>query len=394
MLIVLRDPCIRQLLPGFVASSLGDGMSAVAVSWLALQIAPTDRRGTAVALAVAAYTVPGVLGTFLLARPLRGRTGGQLVTGDSALRAVALGAIAVAAALDALSLGLFVALLAMSSLLHSWGSAGTYTLLAELLPKSEHVPGNALLTICNQLGVLVGPLLASVVIAWHGAGWVIALDAASFAVLAVVCHRVAPRRERQPDAPQPSRGTGFRVMLADRQLLGLLVLTFVFYALYGPIEVGLPIHVADDLHAPASHLAWYFTAFGGGAVLGGLAAGSLRARPVWPTVGAIVIGVGAALLPVGLGAPVAVSVACFGLAGIMYGPFGAITVALFQRSPQRTPVLAARRTVMILSGPVGVGAGGVLVTTAGALPAILVSAAATLVLGVLTTAVVLLKRVH
>jgi hypothetical protein len=36
------------------------------------------------------------------------------------------------------------------------------------------------------------------------------------------------------------------------QLLGLLTLTWFFNLPYGPVEVALPLHVTDDLHAPGT----------------------------------------------------------------------------------------------------------------------------------------------
>jgi hypothetical protein len=380
---------VPWLWPGVAVSALGDGMSALAVTWLALEIAPASQHALWLALAVSAFTVPAVIGTFVLARPLRGVSGAQLVTWDSTLRACALGAIAVLATTGGLSIGLFVALLAASSFVSTWGSAGTYTLIADLMPERDHVPANALLTTLGQTGVLIGPVLAGVLIAWHGAGPVLAIDAASFALLALTCRFGVPRRPRTGGPPDPSRIAGFRVMLTDRRLLALMLLTFGFYALYGPIGVGLPIYVADDLHAPASRLAWYYTGFGGGAVLGGIAAGYLRTWPLWPTVSGIVVGVGAALLPLGLDAPTPVSVAGFALAGFIFAPYGALTTALFQRAAtpdSRAQVLAARRTVLILSGPAGVGLGGLLVAGWGARAAMLLAAIATLLLGLLTAA--------
>ena len=49
--------------------------------------------------------------------------------------------------------------------------------------------GNALLSTFNQASFVVGPALAGGLTAWAGPGWVIAVDAASFAVLAVICRR-------------------------------------------------------------------------------------------------------------------------------------------------------------------------------------------------------------
>ncbi|WP_327001561.1 hypothetical protein OHA72_41490 [Dactylosporangium sp. NBC_01737] len=53
---VVSHPQLGRVLPGLVVSALGDGMSLVAVTWLALQLAPDAHRATWVAVAVAAYS--------------------------------------------------------------------------------------------------------------------------------------------------------------------------------------------------------------------------------------------------------------------------------------------------------------------------------------------------
>jgi hypothetical protein len=50
----LSHPVLRRVLPGAAASALGDGMSAVAIAWLALKLAPEPSRGLLVGAAVAA----------------------------------------------------------------------------------------------------------------------------------------------------------------------------------------------------------------------------------------------------------------------------------------------------------------------------------------------------
>jgi predicted MFS family arabinose efflux permease len=77
----------------------------------------------------------------------------------------------------------------------------------------------------------------------------------------------------------------------------------------------MPIHVAQDLHASATALAAYYTAFGIGAVIGGLATGYLRRWPLWPTTIGIVLAFGAAMLPLGLGAPTGMALTSFAIAG-------------------------------------------------------------------------------
>jgi hypothetical protein len=70
---LLRDRRTRLLLIGLGASSLGDGMSVVTIAWLAVRIAPAGDVGLFVGLAVAAYTLPGVIGAVApsVSAPLR-----------------------------------------------------------------------------------------------------------------------------------------------------------------------------------------------------------------------------------------------------------------------------------------------------------------------------------
>jgi hypothetical protein len=59
------------VLPGAAASALGDGMSAMAIAWLALRLAPEASRGLWVGAAVAAYSRPGAAGAVVLRRRRR-----------------------------------------------------------------------------------------------------------------------------------------------------------------------------------------------------------------------------------------------------------------------------------------------------------------------------------
>jgi MFS transporter, DHA3 family, macrolide efflux protein len=105
----------------------------------------------------------------------------------------------VAYASGMLTIQLYVALLALSSLLHAWGSAGRYTLIAQLLPQRHHLSANAVLSTITEFATIVGPPLAGLIVLWGGAATVIAVDAATFAVLAVT-YRLAMLR-RTIDTP-------------------------------------------------------------------------------------------------------------------------------------------------------------------------------------------------
>ena len=114
---LLASPQLRLLLAGLGVSSLGDGISVVTIAWLAVGIAPPGALGLFVGLAVAAYTLPGVVGAVLLGGVLRGRPARTLVLIHCLLRASCLGLIALLATIGALAPPTYVSLLAASSLM-------------------------------------------------------------------------------------------------------------------------------------------------------------------------------------------------------------------------------------------------------------------------------------
>ncbi|WP_405816358.1 MULTISPECIES: MFS transporter [unclassified Streptomyces] len=393
----------RRLLPALAASDLGDGMSVVAVAWLAIEIAPPGQSGMLLGAALAAYALPGAAGALLFGRWLRRLPAGRLLAADSRIRAVLLGCVPLAWAAGVLHPVLYVALLAGSSVLHAWGNAGRYSLLAQILPPDQRLAANALVSSSVSASIVVGPALAGFLAAVIAPAWLIGLDALSFAVLAAQVGRL-----RGVAAGQDGKGgtgeeattatpvdadrsaAGLRLLRTQPELLGVLALTWFFNFLYGPAEVALPLHVTDDLHAGAGLLGLYWTLFGAGAVLGGLAAGALQRFPLWPVTLGIVAGWGLALVPFGLGAPAAVTLACFTLGGLIYGPFTALSYTLFQeRTPAAslTTVLAARSAALLTAGPVGTALGGPLIALLGPRQVLAASGIATVALAVIGAAV-------
>ena len=156
-------------------------MSAVAIAWLALKLAPAGQpravggRGGGGLLAAGSGRRGGAAA---LAEAAAG--GARLVFVNAVLRAVALGLIACLALAGRLDPAGYVALLGASSLLSAWGVAGKYTLIADLVPAGERVAGNTVFGLADQLSLMIGPALAGVVTALTGPAVVIALDAASF----------------------------------------------------------------------------------------------------------------------------------------------------------------------------------------------------------------------
>ena len=379
---LLQDGRTRRLLAGLGASSLGDGLSTITIAWLAVSIAPASDVGLFVGLAVAAYTLPGVIGALAFGRFLRGRPARAMLLGHCLLRTSCIGGIALLHATGILPGYLYVGLLAASSLMTAWGTAGEYTILAELGGPEGRLAVNALASAQVSFATIVGPLMAGLLLGVVSPSLLLSLDAASFAFLGLVAWRVGATTEAvdQPiDAGAAE--SGFR-LLRRPDLLSLTLVTWVFFFLYGPVEVALPVYVAVDLEAPAGLLGAYWTTFGVGALAATLITGTIRGRNMRRITLLIVAGWGACLLPFAF-APIAVTLAAFAVGGLIYGPFIPLTYALFQSSTSAANlpfVLAARSAVVMVATPLGTAIGGPLVATLGESGTLAASGLATLLL--------------
>ncbi|MFF3564781.1 MFS transporter [Streptomyces sp. NPDC002574] len=391
---LFADRTFRRLMPVFALSDLGDGMSVVAVAWLALTLGPDGGQGSLVGVAVAAYVLPGALGALLLGRWTRHLPAQRLLVADSAVRAVLLGAVPVAHVAGVLTPAVYVGLLGASSLLHAWGKAGKHALFVPLLPADQRVAANSVLSTSLWGATTAGPALAGLLVGVVSPVWIIGLDAMTFAVLAVQVGRTTLRDSATP-RPRPATGTksGLSILWHRPELLGLLLVTWVFNFAFGPVEVALPLFVSGDLDAGAGLLGVYWAAFGIGAVTGALALGAARRLPLWPAMLGIIAGHGVGMLPFAFTHTAVPSLIGFAFAGLVYGPYSALSFTLIQdRAPadSLTTVLAARGAVLLTASPIGAALGGFLLDRTSA-PSILVGCGA-LMIAVVPVSAVVLKR--
>ncbi|MER5777053.1 MFS transporter [Streptomyces sp. NPDC002039] len=379
---LFADRTFRRLLPVFALSDLGDGMSVVAVTWLAFALGPDGGRGALAGMAVAAYVLPGALGALILGRWMRHLSARRLLVIDSALRAVLLGAIPLAHAAGLLAPAVYLGLLGASSLLHAWGKAGKHSLFVPLLSDEQRLTANSVLSTSLWSATIVGPALAGLLVGAVSPAWIIGFDAATFAVLALQAGRtVVPPTSEPVAAPVTGAQRGLSILLRRPELLGLLVVTWVFNLAFGPVEVALPLFVSGNLHAGAGLLGSYWTAFGIGAVIGALALGAAKRLPLWPAILGIVAGHGIGMLPFAFTHSPAPSMIGFAFAGLLYGPYSALSITLIQgRAPAEalTSVLAARGAVLLTASPLGAALGGFLLDRTSA-PAVLVGCGALMI---------------
>lgn len=392
----LRNRAFGVLIGGYALSAVGDGMAMVAVAWLAIGIAHGHNAGLVVGGAVAAYTLPGVVAWLVVGRFFAGWDGRKLVLAEAGLRAAALATVAGLAWAGLLGPELYIALLGVSSLFGLLGLAGDLAAVVELLPEEEHLAGNSLVTLASFGSSIVGPALAGAVIATAGAPAAIGVDALSFVLLVAAA---AASRRFQPPPPVPAAAGGglpaLRSLAGLPSVVGITALCVVFFGVYGPVEVALPVYVATVLHAGASVLGGFWTLFAVGAALGAFAASWIERLGVWRVVVLSVLGWGACLVPMGLVASIPVGFGALAAGGLCYGPFLPFKRAIIQRgapSSSLTAVGAASAMFTVPAAPLGTALGGPLVAAIGAGATLTASGLVTVAVAVIAVLVLALRR--
>lgn len=362
---------------------------------MAIQLATPGQGGVVAGLSLAAYTLPGAVGALALGRWFGGMSAQKLVAASTGLRALGLATIVALAATGQLDTFSYIALLAASSLFSAWGNAGLYTIVSQLFTDGRQLPANALLSASQQISIIIGPAIAGMILLKLDGSAILAVNAVSYLLLLTTVARLKLPQQLAV-ARRAGVVAGFRILAQRPQLASLLLITAVFFFLYGPVEVGLPLYVTGNLAGSGQLLGAFWTAFGVGAVIGGFAGGALARAPRWPAVTAIIFGWGLALLPFGITDNTSATVISFAIGGLIYGPFPAFTISLFQQAAdasELTSVLAARSAVTTTATPLGAALGGPLVTLWGAADTLLYSGIATIMLAALVTAsMLLLKR--
>jgi hypothetical protein len=356
----LRD--FRLLLTGASTSLLGDQFALIATPWLVLQLSddPVD-LGLVLALEGIPRAVFMLVGGAVTDRisPRRVMLVADIVRG---LLTASMAAIVLAGAVELWMLYGFALVI---GLIAGFTVPAEMAIVPMLVRRHDLQAGNAVIMGVTQLANFVGPTLAGAVIASyasfaHGVGLAFAVDAATFALSALMFALMRPTpaapTEAQADAGAPTPGLGASIAEGVRQLWGeaatrfvLSVLVAVNLFVVGPLLVGIPLLAHHRLDASALAFGSLMGAFAVGNLAGYGFAGATR-PPSARTMGVIVIGVlasyGAVILSLSLMTSVVVDAAL--LAGLGAGN-GYLAITLFTWIQARTPHQMLGRTMSLIT---------------------------------------------
>lgn len=274
-----RTP-FTALLSAYVISVLGTSMSGLAIPWLVLT---TTGSAAKTGLVAFAEMVPYVTAQ-ALAGPIVDRIGlRRAFVWGNLIAALAVGAIPVMYYAGNLSLGVLLGLCAVAGLVRGAADCANSALVpttaaAGGIPLERAAGLNAG---ANRIALLLGAPLAGILVTVTGTASVVAIDAVTFAVGALIVAiwvrgiGDTPARGPKPEAGALRRyrrdlAVGFRFIRSDRLLLGIITTVAGTNLLdQGLSEVMLPVWVRQEL-GTASALGILGGVMGLGSLLGNL----------------------------------------------------------------------------------------------------------------------------
>ena len=278
----LRNRSFRMVWLGETVSMLGDQFYLVALPWLALALTGSS---LALGLVLMSAAVPRAA-LMLVGGALSDRVDPRrIMIASSLARAVLVGILAVLVWTDAVQLWHLYLLGAGFGAADAFFQPAALALVPRLVPQERLEASNALVMGSMAVTGMIGPAIAGVAIAATGTALGFGIDAVTF-LFAVVTLMLA-RRPSGALAEAPERaetGTlaailaGLRYAAADAQMRTVLIAVAVInLAVVGPFFVGLPVLVESFNAGPLAY-GIVLSAFGGAALAGAVAAGTLGSR--------------------------------------------------------------------------------------------------------------------
>ena len=273
----LRHRDFRLLWTGQTSSRLGDSAYAVALPLQVLAIGGSPLQlGIVFSIGSVSRVALLLIGGALVDRlPRR-----QMLIATDLVQGVIVAAIAVLGFTGRLQ----VEHLYLTAIL--FGAAGAFftpalsAIIPELVPTEILISGNALRGFSRQAGIIVGPVLAGLLIALAGPPAAFAFDAATFGVSLVALLFISSRpgratRDGSSLLAEIKEGWSYTFSVP---WLWITIFGFALInaAAFGPILIGLPILVVDELRANQSVYGLLVAAMGVGEVIGAVVTAQVR----------------------------------------------------------------------------------------------------------------------
>jgi MFS family permease len=174
------------------------------------------------------------------------------------------------------SLPALLPLVVLASLLATFGSPAGKSAVRRLVPAERRSRANGLLSLAVNLQIIVGPAIGGTLAGISGVGVAFGVNAASFAISALLLTGLGPLAPLERAAPEVRPGLlsdtvlGLRYARDNTVVRGLVLGTFVFVTFAAVDNVALVFLVRHALHGTATEYGIISAAFGAGMIAASL----------------------------------------------------------------------------------------------------------------------------
>jgi len=362
----LRTRNYRLFFTGQIVSAVGTWMQRVAQDWLILELG-----GGALELAVGLALQSGpvlVLGMWggLLAD--RHNTRHVLLVSQIAFAVLAL-ILGILVLTDRATIGLVYVMAFGLGLANILDKPARHSFVLELVGEEGAANAVSLNSSINNSARLIGPLVASVVIAVSSTAIAFLVNAATFAAIIVALLMMDPKSLYPRETAAAGRGQileGLRSSMARPELRAPLLATLILSTLSQNFRVTLPLMATQIFGRGVGGYGLLMSALGVGALFGALATANL-ARPSQRLAGTAAFGLGVVLLVAAVVpayALLAVVMVGVGVASTSFNATSQTLLLLRSDSDKRGRLMAIRELFSNGLSPVGViGVGWVCAVT-------------------------------
>lgn len=243
-----------------LVSQVGDGISNLALLWFVYSITGSPVKTTIIGLL---HTIPPIvlgpfIGVFVDRLPKK-----FFLIGSNALRAVLIGIIPCVIQAETFTVNFLYVLVLLDAVAIAMFSPALTASVPLIVPRAQFTAANALIQSTTSLGIIFGPAMSGIGIAFFGSKEVLCLNAVTYFV-AAVCLGLVRLGTAQPSVERMKTGgsalqdfrEGLALVVIKQRVIMLLVVTAGCYAFgasalttlfpvfarnllgLGPIEVG------------------------------------------------------------------------------------------------------------------------------------------------------------
>ncbi len=331
----LRVRNFRNLWIGQNVSLAGDQFKFVALSWLVLSLTGrSGALGSVLMLQAIPRAILMLLGGVVTDR-LRPRT---VMLASDILRAGVVGLFALFTATGQITMPAVYALALLFGIVHAFFFPAASSIMPELVEPGLLRQANALNQVTSQVVLFGAPALAGWLVATVGTAGGFAVDASSFLISALFLMLIAAPPRPAAAARQSAwrdLAAGFGILRRDRLLAAVIAMASIFFFGYaGAAYVGIPV-LAKTLGAGPRGVGLLFSAYGLGALAGGIFGGMVRVRRRGPASTTAIAAMGLVFAAIALAQTVWQAAALLVASGAVFSWLGIIYITLIQQRAER-----------------------------------------------------------